>query len=152
MKLKTNNPDETKSFAQELAHNFIQSEKRRKNALIISLEGELGTGKTTFTQGFAKALGVETWIKSPTFILMRQYRLPRAKNQNPDREYLYHIDCYRLKNASSLLEIGLQDILQDPKNIVLIEWGEKLANLLPHGVIRIRFKHLNDVQREIEVR
>ena len=151
MKLKTNNPDETKSFAQELAQNFIQSEKRRKNALIISLEGELGTGKTTFTQGFAKALGVEKWIKSPTFILMRQYRLPKAKKQNPDREYLYHIDCYRLENVSSLFEIGLRDILENPKNIVLIEWGEKLKNFLPHNTIRIKFQHLNDSQREIEV-
>ncbi len=172
MKFKTNSPIETRKLAKKLVQIFIQSEKNRKYALVISLEGELGTGKTTFTQGFAKALGVENWIKSPTFILMREHiiqnkklnirTVSRSARQNLDSSLcselknnnlsrLYHIDCYRLTKPKALIDIGLKDILKDPENIVLIEWGEKLKKLLLQNVIRIKFKHLNHDQREIKI-
>jgi tRNA threonylcarbamoyladenosine biosynthesis protein TsaE len=181
MKFKTNNPIETRELAKKIVQILIQSEKNRKHALVVSLEGELGTGKTTFTQGLAKALGVENWIKSPTFILMREHLIQNQKsnirtascsaqqnldfslrsefkNQNDNLEVknidlsrLYHIDCYRLTKTDALIDIGLKDILRDSKNIVLIEWGEKLKKLLPQNVIRIKFKHLKNDQREIVV-
>ncbi|TRZ81442.1 tRNA (adenosine(37)-N6)-threonylcarbamoyltransferase complex ATPase subunit type 1 TsaE [bacterium] len=151
MKFKTNNPVETRELAKKLVQIFVQSEKNRKNALVVSLEGELGTGKTTFTQGLAKALGVESWIKSPTFILMREHIIQNKKLKNNNLSRLYHVDCYRLTKPEALIEIGLKDILKDPQNIVLIEWGEKIAKFLPQNTIRIKFKHLSHDQREIKI-
>jgi len=156
MKFKTNNQAETRELAKKLIKIFVQSEQNRKHALVVSLEGELGTGKTTFTQGFAKALGVEAWIKSPTFILMREHKI----SQKPEGHKAYspygftaliHIDCYRLKNEKTFVELGLKDILKDPENIVFVEWGEKLKGLLPQNAIKISFKHLGGNQREIKI-
>ncbi len=181
MEFKTNNPNETRKLAKKLVQIFVQSEKNRKNALVVSLEGDLGSGKTTFTQGFAKAIGVESWIKSPTFILMREHVIKNKKsnvrtvsrstrqnldsslrsefkNQNDDLKikssepsHFYHVDCYRLKKPEVLIDIGLKDILKDSKNIVLIEWGEKLKKLLPQNAIRISFKYLDHDQRKIKI-
>jgi len=115
--------------------------------LLFSLEGDLGAGKTTFTQGLAKGLSITNWIKSPTFILMREHKIINM----PGLETLYHIDCYRLNKPKSLFDIGLKDILDDPKNIVLIEWADKLADYLPKNIIQIKFNHLKEDEREITV-
>ncbi len=116
--------DETK----KLAENFAK--KTRGN--IFALSGELGAGKTTFVQGFAKGLGIQDKIISPTFVLIRQHQIP-----NTDKT-LYHIDLYRLENIESLKHLGLDEILSDSNNIVLIEWAEKLKQL-PKGTIRQAF-------------
>ncbi len=156
MEFKTNNPTETRKLAKKLVQVFVQSEKNRKNALVVSLEGELGTGKTTFAQGLAKALGIENWIKSPTFILMREHNISQ-KPESPKTYDLYgltaliHMDCYRLTKPDALIEVGLKDILKDPQNIILIEWGEKITKFLPQNTIKIKFKHLNHDQREIKI-
>ena len=152
MKFITKNPKETRDLAKKLIHDFLEAEKNRKQALIISLEGDLGAGKTTFTQGLAKELGVHDWIKSPTNIIMREHKLSsKFKVQSSNLESFYHIDCYRLQEPEHMLEMGFKDIISDPENIVLIEWGEKLTKLLPRNIIRIKFKHLKEEKREITV-
>jgi len=147
MKFKTKTEQETREVGKKLGLTFLNSEQGKNHALVVSLEGDLGTGKTTLTQGLAQGLGVEKWIKSPTFVLMREHVLPKESSKHR----LYHIDCYRLKNSESLIELGLKDILKDKENIVLIEWGERLGDLLPKTALRIKFKHLKNRQREIEV-
>jgi len=147
MRLKTKSDKETRKLGEKLASQFIESEKNRSGALIVSLEGDLGAGKTTFTQGLAKGLSITNWIKSPTFILMREHKIINM----PGLETLYHIDCYRLNKPKSLFDIGLKDILDDPKNIVLIEWADKLADYLPKNIIQIKFNHLKEDEREITV-
>lgn len=109
---------ETKDLAKKLA---------KKLTGVIALIGELGSGKTTFAQGFAEGLGIKDKIISPTFVLIRQHRIP--KTDKP----LYHIDLYRLEDFA---ELGLKDLIEDPNNIVLIEWAEKLKEL-PKNAIRI---------------
>lgn len=150
MKFKTNSPTETRELPRKLVQIFVQSEKNREHALIISLEGELGTGKTTFTQGLAKVLGVETWIKSPTFVLMREHVI---KNNASGKQLknLVHIDCYRLQDPQALLEIDIKKILANPQNVVLIEWGERIKELLPQNTIRIKFQHVNEHVRKITI-
>ncbi|MDO8573667.1 MAG: tRNA (adenosine(37)-N6)-threonylcarbamoyltransferase complex ATPase subunit type 1 TsaE, partial [Candidatus Daviesbacteria bacterium] len=123
--------DETKSIAEEFA-------KKTKNK-IFALTGELGAGKTIFVQGFAKGLGIKEKIISPTFVLIRQHKIPNTQ------KILYHIDLYRVENIS---ELGLQEILSDPNNIVLIEWAEKLKNL-PKGTIKISIQKGDGNKREI---
>ena len=156
MKFQTKTEKETRDLGKRLAQNFLKSEKTRKQALVISLEGELGSGKTTFVQGLAQKLGVTNWIKSPTFILMREHVIsPNTEKSESEKNYgltaLIHIDCYRLTKPEALLEIGLRDILKDRNNIILIEWGEKVSKFLPKKTIRIKFKHLKQNQREITI-
>lgn len=115
----SNSEEETKSIAAKLA--------KESKCNIFALTGELGAGKTTFVQGFAKGLGIKDKIISPTFVLIRQHPIPDTK------KVLYHIDLYRLTN---LQDLGLQEIWSDPNNIVLIEWTEKLTEL-PKGTIQI---------------
>lgn len=130
----TNSAKETQILAQKLAKEF--------SARIFLLTGELGTGKTTFIQGFAKALGIRNKIISPTFVLVRQYPIPNTQKT------LYHIDLYRLENNTEFQQLGLCEILANPNNIVLIEWAEKL-NILSKGAVKISIEKGVDNQRRI---
>lgn len=127
---------QTQRFAQELAQKY-------KSGGIIALTGELGAGKTTFTQGFAKGLGIKEKIISPTFVLIRQYPLPNSKS------IFYHLDLYRLD--SEFNNIGLDEIFSDKNAIILIEWAEKLGDLLPKNTKKIYIEILDDDSRRISM-
>ena len=105
----------------------------------------MGSGKTTFVQGFAKGLGIKHRILSPTFVLMKKYKIPNTKKQ------FYHIDCYRIKKAPDLSALNLEKLFLNPLNIITIEWAEKIKNILPKNTIILNFKHQNQNQREIMV-
>jgi tRNA threonylcarbamoyladenosine biosynthesis protein TsaE len=129
-----------------------------KDGGIVCLYGDLGSGKTTFTQGLAKALGLKKHVNSPTFLVIRKYesRIPTSprlrgasKNQESRRDF-YHIDLYRLESEKEMVDIGIGEILEDPRNIVVIEWSEKLGTLLPKKRIDIRFTYVADERRKIE--
>lgn len=128
MQYITNSAKETRDLAKKLAKNLNG---------VIALTGELGAGKTTFTQGFAEGLGIKDKIISPTFVLIRQH----GKN-------FYHIDLYRLENFKDL---GLEEIISDPNNIVLIEWAEKIKKILPKSTTFINFTTLDKNKREITI-
>jgi len=134
LKKNFNSPREAKRFAADLAKRLAK--KRQRSALIVALTGELGSGKTTFIQGFLRALGVKKKIISPTFVLIKNYKLKIENYQ-----YAYHIDCYRVKKSSEFLKLGLREILSSPQNIVLIEWAEKIKKILPKNIIWLKFKH-----------
>lgn len=93
-----------------------------KSGDVVLLFGELGSGKTTFTKGIAKALGIKRRITSPTFTLMNVYEL--------DDITFAHIDTYRLKKAQDLIDIGAFDYISNPNAITVIEWPEKILDLL----------------------
>lgn len=135
---------QTKSLAADLLTKYPQNR-------IFALFGDLGSGKTTFTQGLAKALGIKNNVISPTFIIMRSYKLI-----NPEKlsniSYFYHIDLYRIKNSNDLQELGLFELLKDPQNIFVIEWPEKIASLLPKNSISINFDYLNKNERKITIK
>ena len=132
----TKSADETKKIAKELAQKIDHG--------VIALVGELGAGKTTFTQGFAKGLGIKDKIISPTFVLIRQHQIPKLKKT------LYHLDLYRLENLKDIKELAIDELAQDG-NIVLVEWAEKAKDLLPPETIWINFKSLDEHSREITV-
>lgn len=131
--------EETYQTAHKIAEQF------KNSGGIIALMGDLGAGKTTFTQGFALALGIREKVISPTFVIMRQHSLPN------DNRVLYHLDLYRLESESMIKEIGLTDLWNNPENIILIEWAEKIEHLLPKDAIRIHLRKLGENEREIEV-
>ncbi len=128
----------SKSQTQKLAANLAKRlskirPERSRRATIIALQGELGSGKTTFVQGFCKALGVRHGVTSPTFIIMRHHM---AANK-----HIYHFDLYRIGNAKELGILGFKKIISNPESIVLIEWPEKIKKILPKNTIWINFEH-----------
>lgn len=116
---------------------------RREGATILTLSGDLGAGKTTFAQGIAQALGIEENVTSPTFVIEKAYQLEGQKFAR-----LIHIDAYRLNDPHELEVLGWKEIIADPANLILIEWPEKVAGLIPADAIRISFKGSGD-SREI---
>lgn len=136
----TKSSAQTKKLAEELAREILQEEKREK-ALVIGLEGELGSGKTTFLQGFAKGLGIKEKVLSPTFVLMRRFSLENKKN-------LYHLDCYRINKPGEILSLGFKDIISNPQNIVAIEWADKIKKILPKDSLGIKIRFVDDKKRE----
>lgn len=148
----TKNADETRNFGREFAQHL-------KKGGVLALFGDLGAGKTTFVQGLAEGLGIKNRIISPTFIIMREYKLPyssseqsesRSKSSRQARTIrFYHIDLYRTESQKDIEGLGIQEILSDPENIVVIEWAEKMGNLLPKNAIKISFEYGNDDERKI---
>lgn len=137
--ITTHSPEETEQIAEDLAKKILPKS-------IVCLYGDLGAGKTTFARGFARGLGVEGNVNSPTFTLIRQYGI-----ENGEIQTLYHIDLYRLENNRSIKEIGIDDVFSDPNVIVLIEWAERLGDLLPTKRIDITLTYLTDESREITI-
>lgn len=133
---------ETKKIASILAREITRS-KTSATAFVIALSGDLGAGKTTFAQGFAKALGVENRILSPTFVLMKIYNLQlTTRTRTPCAyKYLVHIDCYRIGSPKDLISLGIKNILRDKDAIILIEWPERIRRLIPERALLVRFRH-----------
>ena len=112
-KFTFNSPEETQSFAANFA-------KKIPNGQVIALIGNLGTGKTTFSQGFARGLDIEDSVISPTFKLVSEYHGKRI---------LYHVDCYRLDTFTDFLNIGGENFLNNIDGITLIEWADRIKDI-----------------------
>jgi len=114
-----------------------------KKGDILALSGELGSGKTCFTQGLAKGLDVPAQynVTSPTFTLLNEY---------PGRLKLSHLDVYRLSGAQDIEEIGYEDYFFGP-GVIVIEWAEKIEQLIPDYGIWVFFRHVDENTREIVI-
>jgi tRNA threonylcarbamoyladenosine biosynthesis protein TsaE len=115
---------ETEAEGARFVHTLVPQET---GATLVTLSGELGAGKTTFTQAVARALGVTEHVTSPTFVLMKIYSLPASVAFRQ----LVHIDAYRLEGGKDLAALGFDEIMQDAGNLVLLEWPEKVQDKLP---------------------
>lgn len=120
-----------RAFAEQFTKN---TDARTDHAVLVTLSGDLGAGKTTFTQMVARALGVDEDVTSPTFVIEKIYQLT---GQKFDR--LIHIDAYRLESPHELEALEFKELLEDRKNLILLEWPERVAELLPADAIEIRF-------------
>jgi len=140
-KVTTNNLNETKVLAKEIVNKLGLA---AKGATILALFGDLGAGKTSFTQGVAEALGIAETISSPTFVIEKIYDL-----QNQSFHKLIHIDAYRLESGSDLLKLGFMDILADETNLIILEWTENVLEILPPTINKINFKFVDENTREI---
>ena len=136
----TYNLRQTQKIAKTLAKDILKM-KQGKNAVVIGLIGDLGSGKTTFIQGFATGLGIKEKILSPTFVIIKRYKIPAriatrsvAGGQNSKFKTLFHIDCYRIKNSKEILNLGFNEIISNPKNIVIIEWADMIKKIMPVSV------------------
>lgn len=128
----SNSQEETIQFAEKMGELL-------KPFDLILLEGDLGAGKTTFTKGLAKGLGIDKIIKSPTFTIVREY----GKGRLP----LYHMDVYRLEDAS-LDELGLFEYF-DAGGVSVVEWAHFIASELPDTYLKLTIKRASDEKREI---
>ena len=128
---------------QDLGKSFTkQLNSSRNSATVIELVGDVGTGKTTFTRGLATGLGITTPVTSPSFTISKSYALP-ANNG-----YLIHYDFYRLPDPGLMLD-DLQENLKNPRNIIIIEWGESISSILPKNHITISIKYNDDGSRKV---
>lgn len=119
---------------------------RTSNATVLALTGDLGAGKTTLTQSIGKKLGVTENMISPTFVIMKHYRLKTS-----DYGLLVHIDAYRLDSSAEMMTLGFETLLADPENLIVIEWPERIADILPTDCIRVSLEHLEENKRALVV-
>jgi len=136
--IKTFSSKETQKIAVLLAREILKQKNPffKKQALILLLSGDLGAGKTTFIQGFLRGLRVRKKITSPTFVLFKRFKIKDLRFKN-----IYHIDCYRIHELKDIQDIGIKEILNNPQNIVLIEWPERIKRILPKNAIIIKLKY-----------
>jgi len=125
----------------------VRMEARKRGAIVLGLSGDLGSGKTTFLQGFAKGLGIKEKILSPTFVIQKRFNI-----YNPKFKNFYHIDCYRLEKEKDVLMLGWKEIANNPQNIIAIEWPEKIKKVLPKNIIWIKFKFIDDKTRGVNLK
>jgi tRNA threonylcarbamoyladenosine biosynthesis protein TsaE len=131
----TNSAKETQALGQLLAEEVLQT--KFPAAAIICLSGELGAGKTTFTQGLLKGLKVKGPYTSPTFVIMKQYK----KN-------IYHLDAYRVA-ADDILNLGWEELIADKNNILIVEWADRIKKIIPKNALWIKFEWLDKEKRKI---
>jgi len=139
----SNSVEDTQRLATQLAEKSV---KGGIGPLVFALMGELGTGKTVFVKAFAKALGVDGLVNSPTFIFMHSHEIHVGRYK-----MLYHVDAYRIETTEDLGPIGIGEVLDGNENIVLMEWADRIENLVPENAIWIHIKHTGEDTREIEV-
>ena len=133
---------ENEQMTMQIAEKYAKS---IKSPCVISLVGDLGAGKTTFSKGFAKGLGVKEIITSPTFTILNEY--------NSGRMPLYHFDMYRLSSLEEAEGCGFLEYFDLSKldGIVLVEWAKNVPGILPTLHIQVNFKKIDDEKREISI-
>ena len=131
-----------------------------KKATVVALNGHLGSGKTTFVQAVARALGVNNIVTSPTFVIMKKYDLnddfdadkvneSAVKKVVRTYKHLIHIDAYRLEDGADLEALEFKNIIADPSNLVLIEWADNVKGGLPADIKKIDFEYVSENERKI---
>ena len=116
-----------------------------KTPTVISLVGDLGAGKTTFTKGFAEGLGIKALVTSPTFTILNEY----FDGTMP----LYHFDMYRLSSKEEACELGFEEYfdLRKLKGVCVVEWAENVKGLLPTLFVEINISKVDDTKRKIQI-
>ena len=131
--IETHSFEETVQFGMKLG-------KTLKSGDVICLSGDLGTGKTALTNGIAKALGINSYITSPTFTLVNEY-----EGEIP----LYHFDVYRISDPEEMYDIGFEEYING-QGVTIIEWGEQINDMLPEQIIKININ--KNLENGLDVR
>jgi len=145
----TENSKETQKLGETLACELRGGE-------VICLSGELGAGKTTFTQGLLNGLGAPGPYTSPTFVIMKQYVVKiknqkskiKMTNQNLKIEEVYHFDAYRV-NGNDIINLGWKEIVANKNNVIIVEWADRIADIIPERALWISFEWKDENRRKI---
>ncbi|MFA5001294.1 MAG: tRNA (adenosine(37)-N6)-threonylcarbamoyltransferase complex ATPase subunit type 1 TsaE [Candidatus Paceibacterota bacterium] len=163
MKIISKSLEETQKFAHDFLVEFnagtkshLATQKTTSHhlqlvATVLLLQGDLGSGKTTFTQVLARELGVKENLTSPTFVLMKSYKIsPMATERlSLSVKNLVHIDAYRLTSGADLRNLGWGELIKNPDNLIIVEWPELVADLWDGSELKINFKFVDDQTREM---
>jgi tRNA threonylcarbamoyladenosine biosynthesis protein TsaE len=136
---ETNSADETRSIGRMIASTMLPQ-------TLLCLRGDLGAGKTTLTQGLLEGFGALRPYTSPTFVIMKQYDLPIATSTGIKR--IYHADAYRV-DSEDFHMLGFEEWCADPQGVVILEWPERVENILPKHRKEITLKALSEITRSI---
>ena len=131
---------------REVGKNFART---LSPGMLVCFEGNLGAGKTTFIQGLLEGLGAEKPFVSPTFILMKQYDL--AVPTPAGIKWVYHADAYRL-GAKEFREIGFEEWIADSQGVTLLEWPQRIEELLPQIYITVKIESISEMERKITIK
>ena len=141
MNLVSKSLEDTKEFAKKFT---LGLRPKKTMVTIVGLYGELGAGKTTFMKYLAEALGIKEIIQSPTFVIMKSFNLSFFQSFNT----LIHIDAYRIESTKEMINLGWNEIIADPKNLICIEWPERIAEIMPPHIV-LKFEHVSETERKI---
>ena len=133
----TRSEEETEKAGFELAASLAPGSS-------VLLRGNLGAGKTVFSRGFARGLGITEPVSSPTYTIVQEYDLPAGGR-------LYHLDLYRISDVHAGLAFGVDEFLDDPEGYALIEWPDRISGILPPDAIAVEIEHLSESERRISV-
>lgn len=129
---------------RDIARKFLETLSLGDKALVVALQGDLGAGKTAFTQAVGAELGLEGNLQSPTFVIEKVYEIDYKGFKK-----LIHIDAYRLERDEELLHLGWQELISEPENLIFIEWPENVAGIIPEDAVRINLEFVDDTTRNI---
>lgn len=143
---------ETVRIGQQTAQEILK--KSGATPVVFALQGELGAGKTVFVSGIARALGIASPIRSPSYTLIREYLIPSSLGLHPSA-FFYHVDAWRLHSADEFADLGLQRMLR-PQNVIAIEWPARLVPIIPSlrrsaTVILVDIEVISENKRRISV-
>ena len=140
----THSPKQTQKIAELLVKTILENPVAAPK--IFCLHGNLGSGKTTFIQGAARALKIKNKILSPTFVIMKDFPLSA-----PFKKF-YHIDCYRIEKPKEILNLGFKEIIKNPGNLVFIEWPERIKKIIPKNSVWLEFEVKGKNKRGIRIK
>ncbi len=148
--ITTKSLSDTYDLAQDFVNNLLKiCQIPPAKAVVVGLYGDLGSGKTSFVQGIAKSLGITDQIVSPTFVLQKRYELDQGKQSCFLN--LIHIDAYRMESPDELAHIGWEEILKNPRNLVCIEWPERVHQGMPSEHIQIICSFIDEQTRKFDI-
>lgn len=140
------NPEDTKEIAKIFLKKILENKKKNQHATVVGLSGDLGVGKTAFVQSVAKHLNIKNKITSPTFVIIKKYKI-----KNPEKhKFLFHLDAYRLKNEKELLHLGWDEIIKNKEHLVFIEWPENVPKVIPASARHIHISHIKNKHRKLK--
>lgn len=140
-------PEATRQLGKLFGSEIRSVSRDKKHALCLALSGELGAGKTLFTESVAHGLGVRGRLQSPTFVIAKRYKLKKSSFHN-----FWHFDLYRIKSSRELEVLGFKKIISDPSNIIAVEWAERAKKLFPKDTVQVLFKHIAREERIVRLK
>ncbi len=142
MEIITKSPEETALVAENILR--IVKENKKEGAAVLALFGDLGAGKTSFSQSLGKILGVKEGMQSPTFLIQKTYDTTDSVFKK-----FTHIDAYRLDRPEEILPLGWNELIEKKDEIIAVEWPEKIKPLLPKNIFPIHFEFISENERKI---